>query len=386
MSTFSVSFADPSNAYADFYEPLRSTIEAAGELWSRYLPGAGSIEIEVRFDPAVSTAASASATAVPDGTSSGLAVYKEGVGAEMTSGIDSNGAAPDAELTIGPSYLDRLSFDPDPTSRGAPIDSGKADALSVVTHELGHMIALDGWKDPVTGGLPGSYQSAFDAQTTTLPGGTAFVGPGATAVYGGPVPLSDGAPGHLGHEGDDVASDLMNGIAMEAQTRYEISALDVAMMQDAGMKVRAASPGDDQLWGFPSGDRISGNAGNDTIHGLAGNDTLVGGDGRDWIYGGTGNDRVLSGRGDDVLWGGAGRDVFEYQALANGTAPDGSDTIEDFALGQDALRLVSTRPQGVQVSDHQDGTHVDLPGGTIILAGTHGYDTVAEAGAWLQFA
>jgi hypothetical protein len=386
MSTFSVSFNDPSHAFSQYYDELRTTIGAAGEYWSRYVPGSGSIELEVRFDPSTSTVASAACTSVATGQVDGTTVYQQGVAAEMMSGVDPNGTAPDAVSTIGASYLDQLWFDPDPMGRSAAVDPTKVDALSVFMHEIGHMIALNGWKDPATGALPGTYESTFDAQTARVGDGLAFIGPAADAVYGGPVPLSDFASGHLGHPGEAAASDLMNGVTFYTGTRYAISALDVAIMTDCGVTVRQAGPGSDTLYGFLGADRLSGEDGNDTLWGLAGNDTLLGGNGNDKLHGDAGNDLLVGGRGNDALWGGSGDDVFEFRGGRSGRALDGHDTIADFAVGHDMLRLVGTGPSRVHVSDQADGTHVDISDGAIIVAGVHGYHSVADADAWLKFA
>lgn len=384
MSIFSVSFNDPTNAYSDYYENLRSMFEAAGEYWSRYLVGSAPIELEVRFDPSISTIASAAATSVPAGTADGVRVYQQGVASELMTGVDPNGAAPDAISTIGTAYLDRLWFDPDPESRSAPVDPDKVDALSVFMHEIGHMIALNGWKDPATGALPGPYQSTFDAQTSFVDGELAFVGEAAQAVYGGPVPLSLFASGHLGRPGDEAASDLMNGVALRTGTRYEISALDLAIMEDSGVAVREAIPDAPAPDVLATDDRLSGGKGNDTLHGLAGDDVLLGKGGRDRLYGDDGNDLLIGGRGNDILWGGAGDDVFVYHGTRH-RALDGRDAIQDFEIGHDVLRLVGIEQRDVEVFDTREGTVIDLHGGEVLLAGVHGYRSLAEADGWLEF-
>jgi len=80
------------------------------------------------------------------------------------------------------------------------------------------------------------------------------------------------------------------------------------------------------IYGGSAANTIYGYAGNDKLYGYAGNDTLSGGDGDDTLYGGAGT---------DTLTGGAGKDTFVY---ANG---EGSDTIKDYAAGQDTLYISS---------------------------------------------
>ncbi|NJL22239.1 MAG: calcium-binding protein [Leptolyngbyaceae cyanobacterium SM1_3_5] len=94
-----------------------------------------------------------------------------------------------------------------------------------------------------------------------------------------------------------------------------------------------------------SANSIRGNSGNNSISGLAGddfligqggNDTLLGGAGVDSIEGDDGDDVLNGGVGSDVLDGGAGRDSFAFDTSL---ATEGVDTINNFAGGEDVIRL-----------------------------------------------
>lgn len=74
---------------------------------------------------------------------------------------------------------------------------------------------------------------------------------------------------------------------------------------------------------------------NFTITAGSGNDTIVAGGGADTINGGAGADSITGGAGNDNLTGGTGADTFVF----NSVATNGSDTIEDFAVGSDTLDL-----------------------------------------------
>jgi len=235
MSTFSVSIKDPTLSHTSYHDELRASIEAAGAHWDRYISGAGSIEIEVAFDPNLPTAASAATNAVAASESGGVTTYHQGVAAEMLTGADPNGSAPGAVMIIGSGFLDDLWFDPSPLDRTGPVDPAKYDAVSVFMHEIGHMIAFNGWRDPDTGALSGAFQSTYDTQIETVAGGTAFAGPEAVAVYGGPVPVTHQSAGHLGNPGDAAANDLMTGVGIYPGTRYDVSALDLAVLEDCGI-------------------------------------------------------------------------------------------------------------------------------------------------------
>ncbi|MGF1495923.1 MAG: hypothetical protein ACFB8W_03745 [Elainellaceae cyanobacterium] len=156
----------------------------------------------------------------------------------------------------------------------------------------------------------------------------------------------------------------------------------------AELNVVTGGIGDNRLIGSREDDQIEGLAGDDLLGGRAGDDTLLGGDGddvlkghrgEDAVLGGAGNDRVVGNRGADIVSGGEGDDVVkgnqQSDRLAGGSGEDslrgqggrdfldgglggdrliggsgsdrfilrigdGSDTINDFGRGRDALLLV----------------------------------------------
>jgi len=62
---------------------------------------------------------------------------------------------------------------------------------------------------------------------------------------------------------------------------------------------------------------------------------LLGTDNDDLLVGGSGDDVLVGFSGDDILTGGLGRDIFGFNLGF------GQDTITDFQLGEDILRLKS---------------------------------------------
>ena len=110
-----------------------------------------------------------------------------------------------------------------------------------------------------------------------------------------------------------------------------------------GNDILFGQKGDDFISGGTGRDRLLGGDGNDTLEGNEGNDLLLGGKGKDKINGGTGDDICVGGAGDDTVTGGAGNDRFR---LAPGT---GTDTITDFAMGEDTIELV----RGLKFTDLQ---------------------------------
>jgi hypothetical protein len=242
---YNIAFDDPGGAWSPYYAAIRSNLTAAGAQWSRYLAGNAAIDISVRFD-SIPTASGYSATSAYVGSSNGYWVYAQGAASEVRTGVDPNGAAPDAILEIGTSYLrDQLWFDPSPTSRTTPVPTTRTDAESVFTHELGHIFGFNGWRDGTTGALPGGYESTFDQYVVSMGGNLYFTGAKAVAAYGGYVPLTTGDYGHLGNRapapGSNLLGDLMNGVQFLNGTRYGISKLDLAILADVGVPLTSSS-------------------------------------------------------------------------------------------------------------------------------------------------
>lgn len=138
--------------------------------------------------------------------------------------------------------------------------------------------------------------------------------------------------------------------------------------------------GDDTLYGgrgdsddLGINDVILGGAGNDLIFASGGNDSVSAGDGDDNIFSGNGTDTIDGGAGADTLWGGGGDDMFTGGAGADVfifASGHGSDTITDFNVSDDELRLVSTVTDFITTADvsaaateENDGLRIDLGGG-----------------------
>ncbi len=70
--------------------------------------------------------------------------------------------------------------------------------------------------------------------------------PHAKAVYGGNVPLTFADAFHVGNRaprpGSNISDDLMNGVGFLRGHRYNISALDLAMLTDAGVPIVGSLP------------------------------------------------------------------------------------------------------------------------------------------------
>ena len=254
QASVEILFQDPQALHTSQYADIQRVAIAAGQDWlSRFLaPGVDpTISVQISFAP-IATANGRSLTSSQVGTTAkGLRLFEQGAAYEVETGTDPNGAAADVEITLGDNgYLqNELWFDPDPVLRQAFVPLDRTDAFSVFLHEFGHAFGFNGWRNGLTGALPGDYLSTFDdlVDEDAVAGGAGlyFGGTRAVGVYGAPVPLTQGLYGHFGNwgpgPGSQLAPDLMNGLAFVRGARYDISALDLAVLRDLGLPVLAAA-------------------------------------------------------------------------------------------------------------------------------------------------
>jgi serralysin len=137
-----------------------------------------------------------------------------------------------------------------------------------------------------------------------------------------------------------------------------------------------AGDGNDLVYARSGNDYVTGGAGNDTMHMGEGRDTVFGGIGHDTIFGGDDNDLIFGGADDDFIFGGTGNDTvdmgmgndtfidtFQSGLLGADTITGGSgidtfqftsqssnDTITDFEIGIDVLRLTQNLWAGTRTS------------------------------------
>lgn len=238
--TVSVSFDDPLNQLSIVAANIEQHVNAAGTWWGYYLSGDAPIEVVVRTSTAVPFAEGRSVTSRFVENNGTFDVFEQGMVAELRNGVDPNGAEPDVEILINPDYaINELWYDPDPTSRTATVDENRTDAMSTFLHEFGHALGFAGWIDPTLGTYPGSYQSTFDENVEFDGTNFYFTGIAASILNQAPVPLTFGNVAHVANfaprPGENLVLDLMNGLVFYRGSRYYVSTLDLAMLQDMGV-------------------------------------------------------------------------------------------------------------------------------------------------------
>lgn len=152
-----------------------------------------------------------------------------------------------------------------------------------------------------------------------------------------------------------------------------------------GNDIVEGGDGDDSLGGGTGKDELYGGAGNDQIGagsfddmawGGTGDDFIGGGDGNDRMWGEDGNDTLNGGLGNDTLYGGEGADIFVF----NEFTPNEVDTIQDFELGLDHIRMkgVAGTFDGLNITDvwinGDQYAQIEYADHTIRLAGVAAHD------------
>lgn len=253
---FNVTFRDPGGTNAAYHDRIRDAMRDAAAAWGRYIETTPTtLEIELNFTNEA-TASAGSLSHRPDSVLGGVATYELGSIIKLTTGEDINLGAADAVFNIGLNWLtNTIWWNPAPESASPP-PAGKIDSHYVFMHEIGHILGFVSYRES-SGNLPifnGSrYQSTFDALTTMVGNDLYFTGDAAMHAHGGqPVPLTFGNFSHVGNStasgrpGSDLVTDVMNGVVSQS-IRYELSAVDVAILQDLGYTLSAT--GRDLVYG-----------------------------------------------------------------------------------------------------------------------------------------
>jgi hypothetical protein len=147
--------------------------------------------------------------------------------------------------------------------------------------------------------------------------------------------------------GDPVPSDSLGGAdtirALGGDDEVYGFGGDNAVDGGSGDDTLVTADGDDEIFGGTGDDDVQGGRGQEVVRGGPGNDALRGSEGDDLILGEAGDDRVIGSSDDDVVVGGPGADFLEgrdgLDTFAWNDAGEGSDTLVDFELGVDRLRL-----------------------------------------------
>ncbi|WP_306252818.1 hypothetical protein [Parvularcula sp. IMCC14364] len=342
---------------SDTIDEILNLMDFGFELWGELLAGSAFPNIDVQIleaTPAV-TADAGPSDVLFIGNPNGKNTFEGTFAYELRHNSNPNGNNIDATIRFDVDYLlNELWFDSTPsTANDIPVD--KIDALSVIVHEIGHMLGFTGYYLEGSNSFIDDARSPYDQRLLFINNDVLFTGPNTLESFGNPVPLTDNNYAHYGNviehpsSGNPLAG-LMNGVAFFRGTRYEIADLDLSFLADLGLgtdrddifdqtwlDVIRGGEGVDKFIGDYSDSRsnltidaqgsvfllpnlqlheiealeLTLGSGNDLVIGSAGVDIIIGNDGDDILDGGSaGQDLIFGGEGQDTLTGGSGGDLL----------------------------------------------------------------------------
>ncbi|WP_264212605.1 peroxidase family protein [Leisingera thetidis] len=157
----------------------------------------------------------------------------------------------------------------------------------------------------------------------------------------------DGADMLAGHAACD---DMRGG---KGNDTLEGNRGDDWMKGGAGHDFLDGGLGDDFIFGGSHWDHLAGRRGADEMAGGRGRDHLSGNKGNDSLNGGLHADTLAGGMGDDLLTGGAGGDCFLFRSRHIG-----DDTISDFELGLDWIKVTGPMRHRLQIEETDGGLKI----------------------------
>jgi hypothetical protein len=321
---FNISFSTDSTASPDVgqltdaeKQAVLDTMNAAATIWSWYLT-AQNITLDLVIKIANSafsgnTVAEGGPTGFYTTMTSGVKIYDAVGDTKLEGGPDRNGTSPDIGITLTVNSIrNLLYFRPTPTATvaSAAIPSTRADALSVFLHEIGHGLGLASLSQTVNDATFATDKSTYDSFINSS---SQFTGAHAmAAVSAGPIQLDPASIAHLLKSGA-YGSDLM-ATSITDGTVNRVSALDLGMLQDIGVPLRAPTSGDDVIHAIGAS-ALNLGAGNDTVY--VDFDSLA-------IDGGSGVDTA-------VFSGSRSAYTITQTSIGNFTitGPDGTDTLSN---------------------------------------------------------
>ena len=364
MSNYTFTIVDTNNLLsADIKAKIKTDVTFAIETIRRYVDWKGVLDFQVQIK---------AGTESPYPNADGILPSMPGwffntpgraelaAPVEAITGVDPNGATPDAGFTIYlakdgqvRNYGDLVWMDPNPQFGVTPsIPAGQHDLVGIAIHELFHCFGFATWAQ---------QKAAFDQQVITVNGNRYFNGANVLALLGEPLPIqADGD-----HYGSDVVSSPVKSGLMYIWGNYygnrlDIGRLDLAVLKDLG-------------WNIISTDNLALVDLLDYAPNVVGNGkmTALYGDSKNNVITGTSiNETIVGGSGSDTIDGGAGTDTVQFQSKLsaykvamsgpNGTVADNAPALN----GLDTLKNI----EHLRFADFDINTGIKALAGSINTA------------------
>jgi hypothetical protein len=261
MWNVAVTYDDPSNFLADkglFTASLQSVITYL----NKFINGSTTLNVLVKVAETSTGRFAGGSTPVQDHTENGLVWVTTEAVKELAAGANLNGSAADLTIWVDPTtdYFKSLFFDTAPYDGARAVPRTQTDGMTVLLHEVMHGLGINSYRNADGQyGFGGTYRTIWDGYTTQSGGKLLLDMPGFAAHGIDPVQVtSTSATQNNSHLGDATdlqkgyLDDVMNGLHFFTGHRYEISELDVLILQGLGYSVNLPDglmPSDGSLTG-----------------------------------------------------------------------------------------------------------------------------------------
>ena len=228
---------------------LEQNIQAAANLWGNILVNSANFSVQLNILPSSKMSdTNALATASANdfmylNSVNGQNVFVSSTQLSMMSGTNKNdGKSSDLVINVNATDLinNSIWINPNPNNRTlSNPSSNQYDFMSIATHELGHALGINGYRnwdgtiDPTVNGA----LSLFDMHITNKGTQYYFSGDNVNLVNNGPAELAVGDLYHVGsytNLKDPLETDLMNPFANLGKVNAP-SKLDAAILADTGI-------------------------------------------------------------------------------------------------------------------------------------------------------
>ncbi|MRX11535.1 DUF4214 domain-containing protein [Pseudoduganella sp. FT25W] len=246
MWNVAITYEDPNNFMTD-KTLFNAAIQSAVTYLNQFIVGSTTLNVTVSVS-ATSTGrfAGGGANYAEYTTENGLNILKAEAAAEFAAGANLNGSAADLTIYVDPtsSYFKGLYFDGGAYDAPRSVPNTMTDGLSVVLHELMHGLGINSYRDTATTQYNGIWRTVWDKYVTSANGKLYLDMPNFASHGIDPVEVSSTSVSqnnsHLGDATNLQAGyldDIMNGLYFYGGHHYEMSQLDVLILQGLGYTV-----------------------------------------------------------------------------------------------------------------------------------------------------
>jgi hypothetical protein len=245
MWNVAITYDDPNNFMTD-KALFSAAVNSAVTYLNRFIAGSTTLNVTVSVSSTSSGRFAGNGAIVWESTENGLNYVTAEAAKELAVGANLNGSTADLTIYVDPTtdYFKGLYFDGGAYDSARVVPKTMTDGLSVVLHELMHGLGINSFRDFTSNAFSGDYRTIWDKYVTMVDGKEYLNMPGFAAHGIDPVQVTSTSSSqnnsHLGDATDlnkGYVDDVMNGLYFYLGHHYQMSQLDVLILQGLGYNV-----------------------------------------------------------------------------------------------------------------------------------------------------